>query len=273
MKQVPIKFLVVAVVLIGLSLAFSSRGAEKPLALTANELSSRLRELQQDGVSYVRLRMEIRGLTNEILQLQIKQRRTTNSSEVVYQVLFPKHRKGESVLLRKLGNGPASGSIFVPPNTERSIDDLKEPLFGSDLAYADVIENFFAWEQQAIVGAEKVGDVNCQILESKPGTDERSIYGRVQSWIDVRRLVPLRVEKYAPSGQLLRRVETTRVFADAGHNLPADLKVSGARPDASTLLDGSSIRRNAIYTDRDFTIEGLKEIESPRRSVDKSVDR
>jgi len=31
--------------------------------------------------------------------------------------------------------------------------------------------------------------VNCPILESKPGKDERSIYGSVRSWIDVRRLV------------------------------------------------------------------------------------
>ena len=100
--------------------------------------------------------------------------------------------------------------------------------------------------------------MKCPILESKPGKDERSIYGSVRSWIDVRRLVPLRVEKYASSGQLLRRIDTTRVVADAGHPIPADLTVSGARPDSSTLLDGSRIRHNVTYTDRDFTIEGLK---------------
>ena len=74
--------------------------------MTANDLASRLSALRQNGVSYVRLRMEIKGATNETLQLQIKERRTTNSSEVVYQVLYPKERKGESVLLRKIGNSP-----------------------------------------------------------------------------------------------------------------------------------------------------------------------
>ena len=150
----------------------------------------------------------------------------------------------------------------------RPIDDLKEPLLGSDLSYEDVVENFFAWDQQAIVGTEEVDGVNCPILESKPGKGERSIYGSVRSWIDVRRLVPLRVEKYASSGQLLRRIDTTRVVADAGHHIPADLAVGGARPDSSTLLDGSRIRHNVTYTDRDFTIEGLKEIATPRRSPD-----
>ena len=74
--------------------------------MTANDLASRLSALRQNGASYVRVRMEIKGATKETLQLQIKERRTKNSSEVVYQVLYPKERKGESVLLRKSGNSP-----------------------------------------------------------------------------------------------------------------------------------------------------------------------
>ncbi len=258
----------VVAAIIGLTLAFCSRAAEDPSSMTANNLASRLSTLRQDGESYVRLRMEIKGATTETLQLQIKARRTNSSSEVVYQVLYPKERKGESVLLRKIRNRPASGSVFVPPNTLRPIDDLKEPLLGSDLSYEDAVDNFFAWDQQVIVGTEEVDGVKCQILESKPGKDEGSIYGSVRSWIDVRRLVPLRVEKYASSGQLLRRIDTTRVIADAGHQIPAHLAVGGARPDSSTLLDGSRIRHNVTYTDRDFTIEGLKEIATPRGSPD-----
>src|SRR6185503_836594 len=163
--------------ILGFSVLVSSRAAEKPSLITASDLASRLSALRQNGVSYVRVRMEIRRAAKETLQLQIKERRTTNSSEVVYQVLYPKERKGESVLLRKTGNLPASGSVFVPPNTVRPIDDLKEPLLGSDLSYEDVIDNFFAWEQQAMVGTGEVGGVKCQILQSKPGKDERSIYG------------------------------------------------------------------------------------------------
>ena len=258
----------VAAAIIGLTLAFPSRAAESPSPMTASELASQLSALRQDGASYVRLRMEIKGATEETLQLQIKERRTTHSFEVVYQVLYPKERKGESVLLRKIENRPASGSVFVPPNALRPIDDLKEPLFGSDLSYEDVVDNFYAWDQQTIVGTGEVERVKCPILESKPGKGQRSIYGSVRSWIDVRRLVPLRVEKYATSGELLRRIDTTRVATDAGHQIPANLAVSGARPDSSTLLDGSRIWHNVTYTDRNFTIEGLKDIATPRRSPD-----
>jgi len=258
--------------MIGVTIALSAYGDESESPVAARDLASRLSALQQNSVSFIRLRMEINRAAKETLQLQIKERRTTNSSEVVYQVLYPKERKGESVLLRKVGNNRATGSVFVPPDTLRPIDDLKEPLLGSDLSYEDVIENFFAWEQQTIIGNEKVDTVNCVILESKPGKNERSIYGRVRSWIDPQRLVPLRVEKYANSGELLRRVDTTRVVADAGRHIPADLTVNGAR-DSTTLLDGSRIEHMVIYTDRDFTVEGLKEVTAPKRSVDEDQNR
>jgi hypothetical protein len=183
-------------------------------------------------------------------------------------VLYPKERKGESVLLRKMRNEPASGSVFVPPNTVRPIDDLKEPLLGSDLSYEDAVDNFFAWNQQALVGAEKVDGVNCTILESKPGKGEHSIYGSVRSWIDLRRMLPLRVEKYDSSGQLLRRIDTTRVAPVGDHKIPAVLAVTGARANSSTLLDGSRITYDVTYRDRDFTLEGLKGLTTPRTSPD-----
>lgn len=267
MKPFPLTFAPLVAAIFGLALAFSSRGAESPSPTTANDLASRLSALRR-GATYVRLRMEIKGAKKETLQLQIKERRTSNSSEVVYQVLYPKERKGESVLVQKIGSGPATGSVFVPPNTVRPISNMKEPLLGSDLSYEDVVDNFFAWHQQTLIGTGEVTSVKCPILESKPAKDEHSIYGSVRSWIDVRRMVPLRVEKFDSSGKLVRRIDTTRMVADAGRQIPTYLEVSGARADSSTLLDGSRIRHNMTYTDRDFTVEGLKEIATPPRSPD-----
>lgn len=261
-------FSIQAAVILGVASAFSTYAADNAAPMTAGELAKRLSALRQDGASYVRLRMETKGATKETLQLQIKQRQTKTATEVVYQVLWPKERKGESVLLRKTGNRAASGSVFVPPNTVRAIDDFKEPLLGSDLSYADVVEDFFAWDQQAIGGNEDVDGVACQILESKPGKGDRSNYASVRSWIDLRRMVPLRVEKYSGSGQLVRRIDTTRVVADAGHHIPANLTVRGARSGSSTDFDGSRIRHDVTYTDSDFTVEGLKEVATPRGSAE-----
>ena len=251
-----------------LSCAIISHAAEAP-ALSAKDLAARLSALQQDGSSFVRLKLEAKpaGAPKIALQLQIKQRRTAKSTEVVYQVLWPKERMGESVLLKQSSNGAASGSVFTPPNTLRALDaaQMKDALFGSDLAYADVLENFFAWENQTIVGTEVVDRVNCQILESKPGKGQRSAYSGVRTWVDVRRLVPLRIEKYQSSGAVARRIDTRDVANDdMGRSVPANLTVSTPPRGSTTNLEGSKLKHGVALTDREFTPEGLKDMAAPR---------
>ena len=243
----------------------SAHPADAPPALSAKDLAARLSAGMEDGNSFVRMRLE-KGAPKETLQLQIKQRRTKNSTEVVYQVLWPKERKGESVLLRKTGTRPTSGALFTPPNTTRTLDagDMKEALFGSDLTYEDVVDNFFAWEQQTLAGTEEVGGVLCQILESKPGKSGHSSYGSVRSWIDLRRLVPLRVEKYSTGNQPLRRIDTTRVGTVDGRQTPTNLTIRRSGQTSSTTLDGSKLQHGVTYTDSEFTSDGIKEVTGAR---------
>lgn len=223
---------------------------------TAAELAAKLSVLQQDGSSLLRLKMETRGST---LQLQIKQRRTARGIEVVYQILWPKERLGESIVLRKIGNQAATGTQFIPPDTVRQID-LKDALFGSAITYADVIEDFFAWENQALVGTEVVKRVSCQILESKPGRGQRSNYASVRTWVDGRRLVPLRIEKYIATGQMIYRIDSGRIVVDdEGRHVPASLTITDTRTNTVTELDGSRLRHDVELTDEDFIHRGLNQ--------------
>ena len=102
-------------------LVSSARSANPaPPAISATDLAARLSAWQQDGASYVPLRMEVKqppGTIKSALQIQIKARRTKMTTDVIYQILWPKERKGEAVLLRKSRDRSASGSIFVPPDT------------------------------------------------------------------------------------------------------------------------------------------------------------
>lgn len=228
-------------------------------ALSAKELAAKLSATQQDGSSLVRLKLEARGVT---LQLQIKQRRTATVTEVVYQILWPKERFGECVLLRKLGNQSATGTLFVPPAGVRSLD-MKDALFGSELSYADVLENFFAWDHQAIIGTEIVDRVSCEILESKPGKGQRSSYASVRTWVDSRRIVPLRVEKYGASGQIARRIDSGRIVTDdIQRHVPAGLTISNPLTNSTTELDGSKLKHGVVFSDAEFTPEGLKQVQS-----------
>jgi hypothetical protein len=246
-------FAVIGVVVLSVLTCYAEPGSDLAAGLKA----------KQDGSTFVRVRMETGQGEKQTFQLQIKSRISGGNADIVYQILFPKERKGEAVLLHRSG-GKFSGTLFTPLNTARPIASvqLNQPLFGSDLSYEDIIDNQFAWNQQAIVGTEVINGTACQILESKPGKDRTSSYSKVRTWVDPRRLVPLRIQKYDASGKLVRRINTTRVVLDEGDSIPANLSVEGPRG-TTTEIDGSHIKRRVTYEDTDFTPNGLKQLAAP----------
>lgn len=242
-------------------LCVTSIRAEQPVSptMSAAELADRM-ETSRQGSALIRTKLEVQasGGPKRVLQLQIKERRTKTATDLVYQVLWPNEHKGEAVILHQ-AQGATTGSIIVPQQPVRALksSQMSEGLFDSDLSYQDALENFFAWKKQTLVGAEVINRVNCQILESKPDNSSLSIYARVRSWIDPRRFVPLRIEKYSSSGELVRRIDVTRVARDEKHNpIPASLTVHGPQKNSVTQFNGARIDQDVNFTDADFTPAG-----------------
>lgn len=235
-------------------------------APTAQELASKLSTDLQDGSALIRMKLEttpVAGGPKTTVQLLVKSRRTRTATDIVYQVLWPKERKGEAFLLHRSGDSAPSGSVFTLPDSLQTLSaaQMKEGIFGSDLAYADLIENFFGWQHQAIVGEETIDRVPCQIVESKPGSGERSIYSKVRSWIDTKRMVPLKIEKYLSSGQLGRQITTTRVAKDdTDRPIPASVLVQRPGQTSVTEIEGSNSKHDVTFTDGDFTTEALRKV-------------
>jgi len=256
----------------GFSLLFSLILISSAADLSPKELAAAV-AAKQEGTAYVRLRLQVKPSGNtadETLQLQIKERRTKAATDLVYQVLWPQPRKGESVLLHQEAGHSASGSLFTPPDKAQTFtaSQLRQPFFGSDLSYLDVIEDPLSWENQTITGTEIVNGVNCTVLESKPNKGE-SEYAKVRSWIDPNRLVQMRIEKYSPSGEVKVRIETSRVANDdKGRPIPANLIVQDPKNGSVTELDGSRIKHNVTFSDSEFTPEGLKQVSAPTAAAE-----
>jgi len=243
-------------------LCVTSIRAEQPVppTMSAAELVDRM-ETSRQGSALIRTKLEVQssGGVKRVLQLQIKERRTKTATDLVYQVLWPNEHKGEAVILHQ-AQGAATGSIIVPQQPVRAIksSQMGEGLFDSDLSYQDAVENFFAWKKQALIGSETINGVSCQILESKPDSSSVSIYAKVRSWIDPQRFVPMRIEKYSSSGELLRRIDVTRVARDEKHHpIPASLTVHGPRKNSVTQFNGARIDQEVNFSDTDFTPAGI----------------
>ena len=149
-------FFALAIVAAALRLISIHAAEPAPSAMSAAELADRL-DASSQGSALIRTKLEVRSLegAKRVLQLQIKQRRTKTTTDLVYQVLWPNEHKGEAVILHQ-AQGTAKGSIIVPQQPVRAIksSQMDEGLFDSDLSYQDAVENFFAWKKQALVGSE-----------------------------------------------------------------------------------------------------------------------
>jgi outer membrane lipoprotein-sorting protein len=84
---------------------------------------------------------------------------------------------------------------------------------GSDLSYEDVTENrrLYQLYNAEIIGTETYDNRECYVLELTAKETDITYYSR-KIWVDKERWLPLREERYAKSGKLLKKTEITEVF-------------------------------------------------------------
>jgi Outer membrane lipoprotein-sorting protein len=68
-------------------------------------------------------------------------------------------------------------------------------LVGTDFSYEDMVENQFFWKHQESLPPEKYGARDCLVLKSNSGSQDRTYYDSVTSWIDRGILYPVHVVK------------------------------------------------------------------------------
>jgi hypothetical protein len=74
-------------------------------------------------------------------------------------------------------------------------DRWNDPLVGTDFSYEDMVESQFFWKNQQLLPPAKYGARDCFVLKSTSGTQDRSHYDSVTSWIDRNILFPVHVVK------------------------------------------------------------------------------
>lgn len=102
------------------------------------------------------------------------------------------------------------------PSTDRTImisgHMLRQSVMGSDLSYEDMMEDRKLTEMYnaSLVGEETIEGRKCYVLKLNAKLDDIA-YDSQKIWVDMERLVPLKQELYAKSGQLLKQVTLSDV--------------------------------------------------------------
>jgi hypothetical protein len=103
-----------------------------------------------------------------------------------------------SLLLHMSVTGHVTIEAVLPGQKTASalpFERWNDPLVGTDFSYEDMVENQFFWKNQEALPPDKYGARNCFVLKSKPGSQDRTYYDSVTSWIDRGILYPVHVVK------------------------------------------------------------------------------
>ena len=103
-----------------------------------------------------------------------------------------------SLLLHMSVSGQVTIQTIRPGEKTASVlpfERWNDPLMGTDFSYEDMVENQFFWKNQELLAPEKYGARDCFVLKSRPGSQDRTHYDSVTSWIDRGILFPVHVVK------------------------------------------------------------------------------
>lgn len=121
------------------------------------------------------------------------------SGEVSTLIRFtePADIEGTGLLTLDAADGTSNQWIYLPAMQRvRRVDANRKGgrFVNSDYYYEDLRDRKPAMDTHRIIGRERVGKIDCEVLESVPVEASNSVYLRRVSWIDPASLLPMRVD-------------------------------------------------------------------------------
>jgi Outer membrane lipoprotein-sorting protein len=136
-----------------------------------------------------------------------------------------------------------------------------DPLVGTDFSFEDMLENQFFWKNQDLLPPEKYGARDCFVLKSTSGSQERTNYDSVTSWIDRTIFYPVHVVK------TLRGTKQQKEFIYYGLRQVSgvwsasqvEAKLQGKPGSSMLVIEGGSAKANLTRKDFDISQSSAQE--------------
>lgn len=137
---------------------------------------------------------------------------TKGRDKAFVEYLSPAREKGKKML--KLDDKIWT---YTPEPTDRIITIsghlLRQSVMGSDLSYEDITENDHLVEMYdaEVIAEDQINGQHSYVLQLTAKEQDISYYSR-KLWVDSEHWLPLREERYAKSGKLLKTAEILEIF-------------------------------------------------------------
>ena len=171
-----------------------------------------------------------------------------------------------SLLLHMSVSGQVTIEAVLPGKKAASVlpfEHWNDPLVGTHFSYEDMVESQFFWKNQELLAPEKYGARDCFVLKSKSGSQDRTYYDSVTSWIDRGILFPVHVVKtLRGTGQQKEFIYYgLRQVGGVWSAAQVEAKLQGKPGSSILVIEGGSAKANLGRKDFDishFSAQGEK---------------
>ncbi|MCU1299825.1 MAG: hypothetical protein JWQ87_109 [Candidatus Sulfotelmatobacter sp.] len=139
-------------------------------------------------------------------------------------------------------------------------DRWNDPLVGTDFSYEDMVESQFFWKNQKLLAPEKYGARECFVLQSMSGSQDRTYYDSVTSWIDRGILYPVHVVKtFRGTGQQKDFIYYgLRQISGVWSATQVEAKLQGKPGSSILVIEGGSGKANLGRKDFEIRLSGAQ---------------
>ena len=161
------------------------------------------------------------------------------------EISGPGSEEKTSLLLHMSVSGQVTIEAVLPGEKAASVlpfERWNDPLLGTDFSYEDMVESQFFWKHQELLAPEKYGARDCFVLKSMSGSQDRTYYDSITSWIDRGILFPAHVVKtFRGTGQQKEFIYYgLRQVGGAWSATQVEAKVQGKPGSSMLVIEGGS---------------------------------
>ena len=236
-----------------ISILFSQTGYE--IAKQVND-KSKPKDMKAD------LRMVLTNKKGKTRTSTIRSISKDNSEKQIIWFLAPADDKGVAFLKIEHDGKDDEMRLWLPAfNKVRRISSSQksDSFMGSDMSYEDMTTRELNEYTYKLNSSEKVGEVDCFILESVPNAELESEYSKHIAWISKADFTLLQEESYDRIGKLLK-FKTMKYTKQKGYDTPIEMYVENVQKKHSTSLTFDNLELDSGVHDDLFQEKNLKRL-------------
>jgi hypothetical protein len=194
----------------------SCGGASTEASLSGQELAQKVhdRDKGEDSVSEEVMELVSEGGRRRTRELTVYTKDCSGLQKTLIRFNSPADIAGTGFLSIEKEDGETEQFLYLPSlrRTRRIVSSQKSRSFvNSDFSYEDMERRPVGDSDHQITGEEKVGNVSCHVLETRPKAETNSQYSLIKSWVAAEIDVPVKAEYYDKKGNLIKKYRVSKL--------------------------------------------------------------